>query len=350
MASKVAVVKFDGNVSESFSQALRLIGGIDDLNTPEKNVIIKVGIFHPRSLHHTSVSVVEAIINGFNEAPKVFLAESDNYCGTGTERLQIWKKLFNNKVAPFNLSADTNTRKVKLANQEMNLSHVLFKPNVFVSTHVLRSYHKGSILKNLFGCTPTAKKAKYHKNEIFYPLLADVYEAVGGIDLAVLDATHLFHKPSNNNRFRMNTILMSRDAVAVETVGAVLAGLKPEKMQVIQEFVKRGLGEGDIEKIEIVGAPFESLKEKFAVVAKKLEKMAGPAPTTWAPEIDRLIREGFFKLPKKRTREDVAKALEAKEISTKGNMNVIVTTLNRRIKKGVLKGIREPDGWVYWTE
>jgi uncharacterized protein (DUF362 family) len=40
--------------------------------------------------------------------------------------------------------------------------------------------------------------------------------------------------------------VVGRDAVAVDTVGAVLAGLNPKKMLVIEEFVERGLGEGDL--------------------------------------------------------------------------------------------------------
>jgi uncharacterized protein (DUF362 family) len=48
----------------------------------------------------------------------------------------------------------------------------------------------------------------------------------------------------------------------VEAVGAAIVGLKPEKMPLIQEAIKRGLGEGDIRKIEVRGIPFESLKEK----------------------------------------------------------------------------------------
>lgn len=271
MVSKVAIVELKQDVRESFNRALKLIGDIDNLNTAERSVVVKVGVFSHKADNHTSVSVVNAIINSFNNAPKIFLAESDNYRGNGLERLQIWREVFTERVVPFNLSDDTDTRKVKIADQEMHLSHVLFKPNVFVNTHILRTFKKGSILKNLFGCVPDPKKAKFHKEEIFYPLLADIYEETGGIDLAVLDGTYLWHG-AGSARVRMNTLLVGRDAIAVETVGAILAGLKPEKMPVIQEFVKRGLGEGDLEKIEIVGVPFDSFKEKFASAAKTIKE------------------------------------------------------------------------------
>jgi uncharacterized protein (DUF362 family) len=70
----------------------------------------------------------------------------------------------------------------------------------------------------------------------------------------------------------MNTLIAGRDAVAVETVGATLVGLRPEKMRLIQEFVKRGLGEGNIANIEIVGNSFNTLKERCSTAARSLKR------------------------------------------------------------------------------
>ena len=351
MTSKVAIIKFDENAeAESLKEALRLIGGIDDLSTPKKTVVVKVGVFSHKADNHTSIGFVDAIIDSFNKAPKVFLAESDNYQGTGSERLQIWKELFSERVVPVNLSDLRDTQDVTLAGQEMKLSTLLFKPNVLVNTHILRTFERGSILKNLFGCIPTRKKAKFHKN--LSSLLADVYEAVGGIDLSVMDGTYLW-RGAGDLRVRMNTLLVGRDAVAVETVGAILAGLKPEKMPVTQEFVKRGLGEGDLKNIEIVGTPLENLREESKLAARTLRKKwkeSGGAPSIWAPTIDSLIEDGFFRLPNKRTRRDVVKAFEARGIPTKGNAGLITTTLTRRVRKSKLKTAKELGGWVYWTE
>lgn len=353
LTSKVAVIEFDGVSAGVLKQVLEMIGGIDDLNTAERSVVVKVGVFSHKAENHTSVSVVDAIMNCFDKAPKIFLAESDNYQGTGNERLQIWKELFTERIVPFSLSENADTRRVELAGEEMNLSHVLFKPSVLVDTHILRSFESGSILKNLFGCIPTSKKAKYHK--ILPTLLADVYEVIGGVDLAVLDGTY-FWRGAGNASVQMNTLLVGRDAVAVETVGATLAGLNPQKMPVIQEFVKRGLGEGNLRNIKIVGASFERLKEKFVAAAVDQKKLLAQrkGPQTWGGHsyqaLEGLIREGFFKLPNKRTMEDVAKAFEAKGLSTKGNEGKIASSLARRVKKGVLKKSKLSNQRVYWTE
>jgi len=279
VVSKVAIVEFNGDVQRSLKQALKLIGNIDDLNTKERSVVIKVGVFNHKAETHSTASVVDAIVNSFNQTPQIFLAESDNYKGTGTERLQIWKKLFTERVVPFNLSEDPNTRKVKIADEEIGFSHILFKPNVFVSTHVLRTFEKGSILKTLLGLIPDRKKARFHKK--LETALLDTYEAVGGIDLAVLDGTYTYrgagampHAGPDSTRYRIKTniLLVGRDAVAVEAVGAALVGLNPEKMPLIQEAVNRGLGEGNIEKIDVLGISFENLKENFRQLLKASKK------------------------------------------------------------------------------
>jgi uncharacterized protein (DUF362 family) len=280
LTSKVAVIEFDEvTVGETLKQAIALIGGITDLNTAKKAVIIKVGVFSHKAKNHASVNVVDAIINLFDNAHKIRLTESDNYQGTGSERLQLWKELFTERVTPLNLSDDPEPKITKLAGREISLPSILLKPKVLVDTHVLRSFESGSILKNLFGCILDMKRAKYHK--VLPALLADVYEAIGGVDLAVLDGTY-FWRGAGSNPVQTNTLIVGRDAVAVETVGAVLAGLNPQKMPVIQEFVKRSLGEGHMENIEILGTPFESVKKKVRSAAKtqKKQKVRPKGPQT----------------------------------------------------------------------
>jgi uncharacterized protein (DUF362 family) len=278
VGSKVAIVEFGSNVCEAFNKAVELIGKISDLNTSKRSVVVKVGVFDHNAENHSSVDVVGAIIKSFNKAPRIYLAESDNYRGKGTERLQVWKELFTDRVIPFNLSEDTDTKKVKVADEEMQLSHILFKPNVFVSTHVLRTFERGTILKNLFGLVPSVSKAPLHKK--LDTLLPDIYEAIGGIDLAVIDGTYLYRgaganphatKDASRYRVKMNTLIVGRDAIAVETVGATLAGLNPDKMPILKEAIKRRLGEGNIDNIEIVGSSLEKVRAKFSAAASGLK-------------------------------------------------------------------------------
>jgi len=268
--SKVAAIVFDQDVQEPLSQGLKLIG-IDDLNSKEKPIVIKVGVFSPRTEQYTTVNVVNALANAFDKAQQIYVVESDSYGGPAEKRLEIWKKVYSGKIVPFNLSTDKDIREVEVADEKVQLSHVIFKPNVFISTHVPRRFqdagisdlmNTGSILKNLLGLIPDKKKYRFHKK--LPAALLDMYEAVGGIDLAVLDGTYTFlGVRRKKSKTQTNLLLIGRDAVSVEAVGAYLVGLDPMDNPVIKEAMKRGLGEGDLSKIKIIGNPIEDIRQKI---------------------------------------------------------------------------------------
>jgi uncharacterized protein (DUF362 family) len=91
-----------------------------------------------------------------------------------------------------------------------------------------------------------------------------VYEAVGGVDLAVLDGTRIaLGVMPDSPTVDANILVVGRDAIAVEAVGFAALGYDPENVPVIKEAMNRGLGEGNVGKIQILGTPIEQLKERF---------------------------------------------------------------------------------------
>jgi uncharacterized protein (DUF362 family) len=348
MKSTVAVIKIAGNPSGALREGIRLVGGIEGLNSPERDVTIKVGIFDPRSRHHTSAETVQAIIDVFDKAPCIRLAESDNYCGGAMARLNTcYGTLFNERVTPHNLSDDPLGRTVNAGGEEMHLSEALFPPNILISTHILRTFARGSILKNLFGCTPMVQKARHHKTEVFNSLLADIAEAAGGIDLAVMDGSKLYHS-ATEKCIDMDVLIVGRDAAAVETVGAALAGLKPEKMAFLQEFARRGMGKGALEEIEIVGitmAEFETLRKAHRALKKLVD--AAPRMPGISDTIDLLTEEGWMDTP--RSTAEVLEALHERGVKN-AKAAVVETTLKRRNGKTLERRKAEDGdgkGWVY---
>jgi uncharacterized protein (DUF362 family) len=261
--SQVAVVEVDGEAEGAVRHAVELVDGCDNAQMRTTPVIVKVGIYTHTGpyTNYPTVDVVRGITSAFNDASTIYLVESDNYKGSGTERLHLYRELFTPPLAPFNLSEDADTRQVEIAGEPMALSHLLVHPNIFVSTHALRRSTRGTILKNLFGLLPLRKKAAYHKKLV--PVLLDLFEAIGGINLAVLDATRTYSGTAGRRSRATNVIIAGTDAVAVETVGATLVGPAPTEMPILQEAISRGLGEGDLDHIEILGTPIDDLKPRF---------------------------------------------------------------------------------------
>jgi len=98
---------------------------------------------------------------------------------------------------------------------------------------------------------------------------------------------------------------------------------------------------------------FKSMPVKEGEEKKEEEeekKKGTRGPEIWSPAIDGLIQEGFFKLPNKRDRKAVVKALEDKALPVKGKENTILITLTRKVRRGDLKGTKSLEGWAFWTE
>jgi len=69
-----------------------------------------------------------------------------------------------------------------------------------------------------------------------------------------------------------NILVVGRDAVAVEAVGFAALGYDPENIPVVKEAINRGLGEGNVDKIQILGTPIEQLKERFRPLLSTVKK------------------------------------------------------------------------------
>ena len=356
MTTTIAAVNLRENKQNAVKYACDLLGGIDDIDVSNRDVVIKVGVFYPEIGWYSTVETVDDIIRTFTRAPMKYIVETDNYQGTGTDRLKVWESLFSDTVVPVNLSDEKETIPVKVPNSirdvAIDLAELVLKPRVFVNTHVMRAYQRGSILKNLFGLPPTRKKIQYHKSEIFFNLLTSLYEAIGGIDLAILDATYFskFFK-GKGARTQTDFLFVGRDAVAVEAVGLHLAGIRPEKAQVIQSFVEKGLGVGDLDKIDIVGTSMDKLELKFEETRRLLDTEIASKPDPWSASkaVDNLIKDGYFKLPNRRTMSEVIEALKEADPRAKNRDKIIFTTVKRRFDKGRLMGEKLDSGWIFWT-
>jgi hypothetical protein len=271
MVSEVAVVKTTFGIQEAFQKALTLIGGIEDLTNANRDVVIKIGVYDQRLLNHPDLEVTKVVLDTFSSTNQTFLVESDNHMGKGLGRLHLWKKTFSKKTIPFNISEDKNVREADIIGEKINLSHLMYKPNFRVSFHSFRGLRGpdqplyGSVLKNLLGLIPDTKKERFH--EKLSVALVDILEAIGGIDLAILDATYTYFgkyvEGQPFKRVKSDLLIVSRDLIAVDAVGLSLLGQDPLKIDTMIEAKKRGLGEPDLNNIKILGEPIKNLKIKL---------------------------------------------------------------------------------------
>jgi uncharacterized protein (DUF362 family) len=188
---KVSVTRFQ-NPQQSVLRAVKLIGGITDLDHSGAQVIIKPGIFDSTRPPYTDVKVARAVASLFHLTRDISFAESDNPFRTSMQALTGAGFNQISRVGLIDLSNNlTPTRKTRiklLRNQKF--SKILLKANVLIDMPVMKAEPKTAEIsigvKNLFGFIPEKVKSHFHSNldEVLVELLK-MFEP----DLTVVDAT-----------------------------------------------------------------------------------------------------------------------------------------------------------------
>lgn len=130
-------------------------------------------------------------------------------------------------------------------------------------THVLTRL-TGSV-KNAFGCVPGFRKSmlhlRYPRPDAMSKVIVDVFTLVRPW-LHIMDAVESMdgNGPSSGRVVKTGLVGASLDAVALDSVFAALAGVRPMKVPVIREAHARGLGEISLHRINLVGGSLDDFR------------------------------------------------------------------------------------------
>lgn len=121
-----------------------------------------------------------------------------------------------------------------------------------LKTHTLTKM-TGAI-KNLYGCIPGGVKQMLHKEAIgekkFSHLLVDIYYHVKP-GLNIMDAILCMEGegPSAGKPKKINLLIGSKNAIALDVVASKIMGYKPEEILAVRDAVERGFGSYDFQLI-----------------------------------------------------------------------------------------------------
>ena len=123
-------------------------------------------------------------------------------------------------------------------------------------------------IKNQWGYPQHEDRGKDH-NYNLHSKLVDVYEYIRP-DITIIDGiegTIHGHYPPTAFEDRLvkqfNVLIGGRDTLAVDVVGARIFGLTLNEVPHLTIAYERGLGEGDLSKINVIGKSLEDYKEKY---------------------------------------------------------------------------------------
>lgn len=135
-----------------------------------------------------------------------------------------------------------------------------------LKTHSMAGVTLG--IKNQWGFPQHADRGKDHNFNLHYKFV-DLYEIIKP-DITIIDGiegTIHGHYPPTAWEDRLvkqfNILIGGRDTLAVDTVGARIFGLSIDEVPHLKIAYERGLGEGDLDKIEVIGKNLDIYTEKY---------------------------------------------------------------------------------------
>jgi len=275
MASLVCVFKIKHSLSEAVQKSIAAIGG---LHLEGKTVLIKPNLVDPVS--HTTGQItnphlVEAVIKYCHQerAQRVIIGEGPSYYRSPEKLIDSFTKTGMKEAAERNEAEwlvfdDYPFRSYKNVSpftpSRFSVTEFAFECDKIINIPVMKTHIFTKVtlaMKNLKGCLKREDKPRFHSN------LARAVVELNKIvrpTLNIIDATNLKDSPP--------LIITGKDIVAVDSIGSSLMGFNPSQIETVKFGFEAGLGEMNLEEIEIVGADLKDLKMNFKLPQEEIKR------------------------------------------------------------------------------
>jgi uncharacterized protein (DUF362 family)/Pyruvate/2-oxoacid:ferredoxin oxidoreductase delta subunit len=290
MNARVSIVRCESYepslVQEKVKEAIGFIGGITNFIRPGSRVLVKPNLLMakgPESGIDTHPEVVRAVIKLLKEINcEILLGDGPSVWGNQIENVdEVYQRSGVKRICEeegVDLVKFDKRRwrgKFPMTTWLDNCGHLVNLPKF--KTHDL-TLLTGAI-KNLFGLIPGTYKTELHKNYFyahdFAKMLVDIYQEVKP-SLTVVDGIVAMagDGPATSGKLRnLNLLLAGVDCVALDSVAALIMGIRPFDVLSTKEAAERGLGVADINSIEILGEKLENaIGEPFLLPSTSITK------------------------------------------------------------------------------
>jgi len=287
MMTRISIVQ-NGNAEAAVHEAIDLIGGIEAFVKSGDKIVIKPNLTTalPSSTGLTTDPyVVEAVINlCMKRSPaEIVIAEGSGGAETnlafercGYSRLA---EKYDVKLVDLNKSPTclVDLPKGRFLRQ-LSIPKVVLESDVLINVPKFKIRKNWATLsiKNLLGVLPgkgrfsgefwtpdgkwfrpEGEKKRVHEN--LTEGLVDLNTVIHP-SLIVMDGIVASYE---NKPVQLNIVLAGKDPLALDCVATRIAGLDYSQIPYLRCAAERGIGEADIEKIEVLGTPLSVVEEKW---------------------------------------------------------------------------------------
>jgi len=320
MKAPIVSIVQDKDTFQCVKKSLDLLGGIDKFFQSGESVLIKPNLVVPLKTETgvvTNPAVIRALIDlCYNiNVKKVYVGDSPFFPFKARQCFEVTGMKdavleAGGLVLYFDEEPYTQiTSKDAVILPKIRIPQKILDIDGFITVPRLKTHNQTFVslsLKNQHGFVPPEDKKLFHKDDLHQKLI-DINHAIKHkLRLALIDGTYALEGqgPTLGKPLILNLCLASRDLVAVDSVATTLMGFSPHDITHIRLASLQGLGEIDINTINIVGTPLESVSRQFLKpsteiigIAPNVHVFAGGAcsPGCWAwarVGLDGLLKRG----------------------------------------------------------
>ncbi len=275
--NRVAIVKTAGDVRKAVERAVDLVGGITRFIQPGAKVLIKPNLCIDkdwRSGATTNPAVVEALVHLVRDAGAGDIVVADGTTvGLSTGRVfqvtgyDVMTRRCGARLVDLNEDA---TERIDIVEPEslrnIQVAREVLTSDVIINVPLLKTHVHTTIsvsLKNMKGVISPRTKRKSHLIGLEGSIV-DINRHVP-VHLIVVDGLmgHEGLGPQSGEPKPMDLILAGTRPATVDAVATRIMGFDPHEIRHIATGAKRGLGEIEAGRIEVVGERVEHVQTQF---------------------------------------------------------------------------------------
>lgn len=261
-------------VRRALRQGLDLLDSVEGFVRPGDTVLIKPNMLsakEPEKAVTTHPEVIAAVGEMVLDCRgKVVLGDSP--AGAGNNLGKFWDKTGIRAVArrlgvkPVSFE-DAGVKSFEIPAGFVSISRIALEADVIINLPKLKTHmltRMTGAVKNMFGTVPGFRKSYIHSlapaSLAFSRFVVGVYQQVIP-RLNVMDAVWGMegNGPSSGNPRHIGALLVSQDALALDSLGARLIGMEEEKLPVFQAAVEAGLWSWNCGNSGFVGAEVDEI-------------------------------------------------------------------------------------------
>lgn len=270
---RVSLVRHKGNVKDSLSRALGLIGGLERYIGPNDRVLLKPNLNDIAVFTH--VSLTESLIQMLMDLrAKPFIAEST--FGNAGMTAMIFRQTGYSDLAEkygidiFNLN-QSQPIAVKvpkpIVTENISIAKEVFEADKIINLPNMKVHYATGIticLKNLKGLLVGGEKRRFHEIGLS-DAIVDLNNSIHP-HLNIVDALTCMERmgPRGGDTFDLNLVLAGDNAAEVDYVGMSIMDYTLDEVRYLKRYLE--LNKLDFSRIEIVGERLDEAKRPFRKV------------------------------------------------------------------------------------